>query len=100
MKKFTSLLRRTCLMMLCVALLGSTANATIYTAVISGDFNAALTWGGTAPGSIISTDIVIIPVGITVTLTSDETFSGTSSLTVVGTLNSNPGTTLAITAGG
>ncbi|MCW3120985.1 MAG: hypothetical protein JWQ38_477 [Flavipsychrobacter sp.] len=74
--------------MVCVALMGTTANATTYTALLSGNFNAGTTWGGIAPGSLISTDIVIIPPGITVTLTGAETFSGTSSLIVAGTLAS------------
>ena len=85
--------------MLCIALGGSAANATTYTAVLSGNFNAGLTWGGIAPGILLSTDNVIIPAGVVVTMTSNEVFSGTSSLTVAGTLAALPGTTLSITSG-
>jgi len=80
---------RVCVLTLCTVLCFITCKATTFTAVASGNFNAAATWGGAAPTSTISSDIVIIPSGITVTLTSDETFSGTSSLTVNGTLTSS-----------
>ncbi|MCD6011180.1 MAG: hypothetical protein K0Q79_1042 [Flavipsychrobacter sp.] len=78
--------------------LGLSANATVFTAVLSGNFNSSLTWGGVLPGSLVSSDIVIIPPGITVTLTADETFSGTSTLTVNGTLSSMGGA-LILTGG-
>ena len=88
-----------CVVALCFSVMGKTANATVFTAAVSGNFNAGLTWGGSAPGALVSTDIVIIPAGITVTLTSNEVFAGTSSLTVVGILNSMPGTVLSLTSG-
>ena len=98
MNYFTNYLRKIGLFTICAMMLNSTANATIYTAALSGNFNAAATWGGTAPGTSISSDAIIIPAGITVTLTADETFSGTSSLTVAGALTSS-GPGLIMTAG-
>jgi len=99
MMKFTGVLRKMCLVVLCFATFGKTTNATVFTAVLSGNFNSTLTWGGIVPGSILSTDVIIIPSGITVTMTSSETFSGTSSLTVLGTLASTTGTALVMTSG-
>ena len=87
-KAFTNLVKRTGLLVLCMVLVSSIANGTTFTAVASGNFNSAATWGGVAPGSTITTDIIIIPTGFTVTLTSDETFNFTSTLTVNGTLTS------------
>jgi hypothetical protein len=87
-KGFTSYLKMG-LFTLCAGLLSSAAGATTFTAVASGNFNAAATWGGSAPASTLSSDVIIIPSGITVTLTGDETFTGTASLTVNGTLTSS-----------
>ncbi len=78
---------------LCVA---GKANATLYTAVLSGSFSSAATWGGIIPGSLLSSDIIIIPAGINVSLTGIEEFSGSSSLTVDGMLT---GGTLIMTSG-
>ena len=97
-KSFTNYVKGIGLSVLCAGLVSSAANATTFTAVASGNFNAAATWGGVAPGSIISSDIIIIPSGITVTLTGNETFSGTSTLTVNGTLTS-ASSALVMTAG-
>ncbi len=88
MGNFTRVFRKMCFIVLCLALGSKAANATTYTAVVSGNFNTGLTWGGSAPGALVSTDTVIIPAGIVVTMTSNEAFSGTSSLNVLGTLTS------------
>lgn len=75
-----------------IALLTASAfqsKAAVFTAVASGNFNASSTWGGTAPGSILTSDVIIIPLGIDVTLTDDVTFSSSASLTVLGTLRSS-----------
>ena len=99
MRNLTRAFRKMCFIVLCLTLGGKAANATTYTAVLSGNFNSGLTWGGSAPGALVSTDIVVIPAGIIVTMTSNESFSGTSSLTVLGTLNALPATALSITSG-
>lgn len=72
----------------------STANATVYTAVVSGNFNAAATWGGIIPAGLLTSDIVVIPAGINVTLTSLQTISGTTSMTVNGTLSATGATNI------
>jgi len=60
-----------------------------FTAVTSGDWSSAATWGGIAPGSTVTNQDIIIPSGITVNLDMDVTFSGLlNSFTVDGTLNS------------
>jgi len=87
MKRFMYKLKRMPLIALGFALFSSTANATVYTAVASGNFSSAATWGGIVPAGLLTSDVVIIPSGINVTLTSIETISGTTSLTVNGTLS-------------
>jgi hypothetical protein len=67
------------LMALGLALVCGKANATVYTAVASGAFGSALTWGGVIPGAILSSDVVVIPSGINVTLSGVQTFSGTTT---------------------
>lgn len=99
MKSLIYNFRKTLLTAICCTLIGSSANAIVYTAVLSGNFNAAATWGGIAPGSILSSDVVVIPSGINVTLTGAQTFSGSTSLTVNGTLTAGMGSPLIITAG-
>lgn len=82
------------------ALFGNSASATVFTAVLSGNFNSAATWGGVIPGTLLTTDVIIIPIGISVNLTNVETFSGTSTLTVNGALTSSAsGSGLIMTAG-
>src|ERR1700733_3087751 len=99
MGNFTRAFKRMCVVVLCLAL-GMNAKATTYTAVVSGGtFSTGSTWGGTAPGALVSTDIVVIPAGIAVNMTSNEMFSGTSSLIVLGTLNALPATALSIMSG-
>jgi hypothetical protein len=67
------------------------AHSATYTAVSSGAWTSASTWGGgTAPGSSLGTlDNVIIEEGVTVTLDTDVSISGLfSSIQVNGTLES------------
>jgi len=99
MTKFMKLFGKMCFMVLCLAIGSKEAGAAVYTAVASGNFNTGLTWGGSAPGALLSTDIVVIPAGIVVTMTGNEAFTGTSSLTVSGTLTGSPGATLSMTSG-
>jgi len=81
------------------ALTFSASHATIFTAVASGNFSSALTWGGLIPGSLISTDVIIIPSGIDVVLDADAVFSGSSSLMVNGSLVSSGSSALVVTSG-
>ena len=61
--------------------------ASAFTAVLSGDWNSAATWGGVSPGSNVSGQDINIPSGISVNLNTDVAFSGLlNSFTVNGAL--------------
>lgn len=63
-------------------------SASAYTAVVSGNWSNPVTWGGVAPTANVSNQDIIIPLGITVTLDQDVTFSGLlNSFTVDGNLS-------------
>jgi hypothetical protein len=67
----------------------STSAKAAFTAVTSGNWSSATTWGGVAPGTNVSNQDITIPLGVTVTLDQDVTFSGIiSSFVVDGTLSS------------
>ena len=88
------------LVALALPIFSISAKAITYTAVANGNFNAVATWGGIAPPVISTADLVIIPAGITVTLSADQTFNSTSQLTVNGTLTSGVNASaLVMTAG-
>ncbi len=79
--------------------------ASAFTAVTSGNWSSAATWGGTAPGANVSNADIIIPAGITVTLDQDVTFTGLlNQFQVAGTLSStsmnNVNITLGVLSGG
>ncbi len=81
-------------------MVGGIANAATFTAIASGNWSSAATWGGTAPSNIISIDDIIIPAGVTVTLDQDVEIDGAlSSLEVMGTLKSTTTNTLTVTRG-
>ncbi|GAA4451837.1 T9SS type A sorting domain-containing protein [Rurimicrobium arvi] len=86
-------------LLMLVSASGMNSRAATFTAVASGNFNAASTWGGVAPASSLTSDVIIIPAGLTVTLTDMVTFSGSSSLTVLGSLSSVSGGDLIMTSG-
>lgn len=83
----------------CAAFAFSASRATIFTAIASGNFSSSSTWGGLIPGSLISSDVVIIPSGIDVVLDADAVFSGSSSLMVNGSLVSSGTSALVVTSG-
>ncbi len=92
MRIFTNLLRRIGFLTLMVASMYDSAQGLTFTATASGNFTASSTWlGGSVPGFLLSTDVVIIPSGITVTLDTDVSFSGSSTLTVNGILTTGGG---------
>lgn len=98
MKSMTSIFRKL-LVTACAALTISSARAAIFTAVASGNFTSSTTWGGLVPGSLISTDVIIIPAGIDVVLDADAVFSGSSSLMVNGSFTSAGSSALVVTSG-
>lgn len=68
----------------------STNNLLAFTAVTSGSWSDAATWGGTAPSGNVSNQDITIPSGITVDMDMDVAFSGLlNSFTVDGTLTSS-----------
>ena len=75
-------------------------SATTYTAVVSGNWNSALTWGGNMPGNVISgEDQIIIGAGVIVNMNVDvEINNQLAIMTLLGTLESTQND-LTITAG-
>jgi hypothetical protein len=82
-------------------LIAISTNAHAFTAVVSGAWSSATTWGGVGPGTTVSSQDVIIPTGITVDLDVDVTFSGLviNTFTVDGTLNSTANHNIWMTGG-
>jgi len=71
-----------------------------FTAVTSGNWSNIATWGGVAPGSIVSGQDIIIPAGMVVYLDTDVTFSGLLNVfNVNGTLSSATINELTISQG-
>ncbi|MES2679545.1 MAG: T9SS type A sorting domain-containing protein [Bacteroidota bacterium] len=86
------------MVMILAVLFSGAANA--FTAVTSGNWSSAATWGGVAPGPNVVAADIIIPVGITVTLDTDVTFTGlANTFSVAGTLSSSTNNKLTITQG-
>lgn len=78
----------------------STAANAAFTAVTSGNWSSAATWGGIAPTATVSNQDITIPSGITVTLDADVTFAGLlNSFAVNGTLSNTTGNGITITQG-
>ncbi len=100
MKTLTSTFKKIGFTALFVAGMYGSSHATTFTAIASGNFTSALTWGGLVPGSLISTDVIIIPAGINVNLDADAVFSGTSSLFVDGSLVSGSSATALVLSAG
>src|ERR1700722_6682628 len=73
-------------------MVGSVASATTYTAVVSGNWSSAATWGGSAaPVNITGADQVNIGVGVTVTMDQNITLNNAlATISVMGTLTGNP----------
>ena len=79
-------------------LFSGAANA--FTAVTSGNWSSAATWGGVAPGSTILNADIIIPAGITVTLDQNVTFTGLlNQFSVIGALSSTSMNNVTINSG-
>jgi hypothetical protein len=77
------------------------SNANAYTAVASGNWSSAATWGGTAPGANVSVQDIVIPSSISVKLDMNVTFTGSllNSFTVNGTLNNSTDYSLTFAQG-
>jgi fibronectin-binding autotransporter adhesin len=75
-------------------------SATTFTAVASGNWSSALTWGGNAPGTnITAADQIVIEFGVTVTMDVDVALNHQLALlTLFGTLQST-NQQLTVTAG-
>jgi hypothetical protein len=70
----TKLLLKTSMVILMLSAFITKTNA--FTAVASGDWSNAATWGGLAPGANVLNQDIIIPSGISVNLDMDVTFTG------------------------
>lgn len=71
-----------------------------FTAIASGNWSSTTTWGGSVPPSNITSDQVIIPSGVNVTMDNNVTLNGAIAvLNVEGTLSSASSTALTIMAG-
>lgn len=94
----TTLLRSGFLLLILTAL--SSGRLLAFTAVTSGNWTDAATWGGTAPSGSVSNDDIIIPSGIEVNMDTDVSFSGLlNNFTVDGTLTSSTNSALTIDLG-
>lgn len=90
MKIFTlTLIRKVMAIAVLLFVAGISYGAT-FTATASGNFSSSATWsGGVVPPTTITSDVIIIPAGITVTLDEDLTIDGAlAQLEVSGTLTS------------
>jgi len=82
------------------SLLANTTSLNAFTAVTSGSWSNALTWGGVGPGSTVSNQDIVIPNGITVDLDMNVRFNGLlNSFSVTGTLMSTGSNDLEIMNG-
>jgi len=77
------------------------ASATTYTAVASGNWTSALTWGGTAPPTnLTSADQVNIGIGMDVTMDQNITLNNAlASINITGTLSSAAHIKLTVISG-
>lgn len=92
-----SLLRKINMLIAVVILTCVSAYATTFTAVNSGSWSSAATWGVAAPSTDVSLDQIVIPAGITVTMDNSVTVSGAASVIEVnGTLTSAASTMLTV----
>jgi hypothetical protein len=81
-------------------LVAMSTNLFAFTAVTSGAWTSATTWGGLAPGSTVSNQDIIIPSGITVDLDVDVDFSGLlNTFDVDGTLENTANHSVTISTG-
>lgn len=80
-----------------LAFMSVSSYAATITATVSGNWSNASTWSGGAAGASITSDNIVIPAGITVTLDMNAQFTTIlSSLNVMGTLTSNASNSLTV----
>jgi hypothetical protein len=81
-------------------LIATASDLRAFTAVTSGSWSNAATWGGVGPGSSVTNQDIIIPSGIAVNMDMDVVFNGAAnSFFVTGTLNSTGNFDLNIATG-
>ncbi len=88
------------LLVLVLAVLPFAAKSTTYTAVVSGNWSSALTWGGNAPGTnITGAHQIIVAANVTVTMDVDVTINNPlATMNLLGNVQS-AGHELVLTAG-
>jgi hypothetical protein len=100
-RHYVSLISKLALTALMVLGMLSTANATNYTAVASGNFSSSSTWqGGVAPTVILAGDVISIPSGYVVTLDNNVNFNVAATLNVDGMLESGTNATAVVMTAG
>ncbi len=99
--KLPTLKKISILFLFSIMMLGNKAGfATSFTAVTSGPWSSAVTWGGTAPDFILMVSQITIPVGVVVIMDNDVTLDGpTVELVVHGTLSTSTSNTVTVTEG-
>jgi hypothetical protein len=81
-------------------MLAASENLNAFTAVTSGAWSSAATWGGIGPGSTVTNQDIIVPSGITVDLDVDVVFNGlANSFWVTGTLMSSNNSSVQLVDG-
>jgi len=95
------LFRKLSFLLMFSAILIKPALAATFTASSTGNWTSSATWaGGTPPGLNITGDQIVIPTGITVSLTNSLTINGTlASLAINGTLSAAPNDTISLGLG-
>lgn len=100
MKTRLRILKKAGISLITLLFINSIAQGANFTAITSGSWSNAGTWGGTAPSFTNTTDVVTIPSGMSVTLDNNLTVNGAlSSVVVMGTLTSSTSTNLIVSQG-
>jgi len=101
MKHFTPFILKKVSLIFSLLLLAGISYGAVFTATASGNFSSSATWvGGIVPPTTLTTDVIIIPLGITVNLDEDLTISGPAAqLNVNGSLMTNDSSSLVMVQG-
>ncbi|WP_276133727.1 T9SS type A sorting domain-containing protein [Polluticoccus soli] len=84
----------------CLVAIGGNAGAANYVATTTGAWTSGSTWlGGVAPSTNVTSDNITVNGSVIVYLDQNVSISGTSSLNVIGQLNSTAGQDLYVTNG-
>lgn len=101
MKVFTFFIVRKVCLVLAILLPAGISYAAVFTATASGNFSSSATWsGGLVPPTTLTTDVIVIPAGISVNLDQNLTIDGAlAQLDVSGNLTTNNSSSLLMAEG-